>query len=49
MTLSNIIFYGLGATIIILSYFATNKLESRLSNMEALIEQQSVMIKALQQ
>ena len=48
MTISNIIFYGLGAAIIILSYFATTQLESRLSSMETAIEQQSKMIKVLQ-
>jgi hypothetical protein len=48
MTISNIAFYGLGAAIIILSYFATTQLESRLSSMETAIEQQAKQLKVLQ-
>jgi len=46
--ISNIVFYGLGVAIVVLSYFATTQLEGRLSSMEAAIEQQSKMIKVLQ-
>ena len=46
--ISNVIFYGLGAAVIVLTWFATTELEGRLSSMEAAIEQQSKMIKVLQ-
>jgi len=46
--LSNILFYGLGAIIITLSYFASHSLNTKLSTLESKIEANTQIIKTLQ-
>jgi hypothetical protein len=45
--LSNILFYGLVATALVLTYVATDELETRLKNIEEQIEIQNVIIDKL--
>ena len=47
--ISNIAFYGLGAAVIVLTWFATTELEGRLSSMEDAIEQIVAYLKLFQQ
>ncbi len=46
---TNYLFYGLAAVVIILTYFATNELETRLTSIETQINNQHKMLKDLTQ